>query len=648
MNFFGKRTIILALIGLLSVNIYVNALADSLVDPEGDVSSQTVVEETTESDVTTEDEISSDTQTESDAQEETTTQDTTDVESNTENTPEEPVIDDDFFVELIAQDIFDDQDILNPVLKIGFLYGSDAVATTNLDNYTGSGHSFGYFDDNYNFTSLFQTDYEAISILKNDNIYLGTDGLYYDTKLSNSQGLVGAYSIELSVVYDNANDALYKSMTVHDDAFPVYIDGVYKVRVDSFSTEANAQSALATIRSETGDANAYVVYPRTDLYTVTSTKSIKVLFQFADNGKDFGVLPNGDITWTKGYRYYGGFEYSRLSGGDITVVNVVTMQDYVKGVVPYEMSGSWEIEALKAQALCARSYAFNCIGKHSKYGFDLCKSTCCQVYNGTGSATTNSDAAVDQTYGEYIDYQGAIATGYFYSSNGGATENSENVWSEAVPYLRAKIDPYERSAEVYNGVWEVTVTNSQIAAILQAKNYNISGVSNMYIKKYTDIGNVYTLTVVDTNGKEYDFSKELARTILNSTTYGVSVNSIRYRINEVMEGDTAPTAGEVYINDEKYSTDNGFYIIGQDGITQSSDINGMYVLTADGTNEIQASESTDNSISHADGEYVISGRGWGHNVGMSQYGAKHMAEAGFTYDQIIEFYFDGTTVKKIG
>ncbi len=545
-----------------------------------------------------------------------------------------------------AYDIFYHNQTTNPILKIGFLYGSTAVPTTNLDNYTGKGHTLGYFDSEFNFTRIYDTDYEPISVVKNSNIYLGTDGLYYDTKLSNSQGVIGSYSIELSTKFYNENDALYSSLTIHDNAFLAYIDGEYKVRVGTYTSQSEAENALANIRDQTGDANAYVVSPRSDLYTVTNTKTVKILFQFADNGRNFGIVPKGDITWTKGYRYYGAFEYSRQEGPDITVVNVVSMQDYIKGVVPYEMSASWAIEALKAQALCARSYAYNCIDKHSRYGFDLCKTVDCQVYNGTGSSTTNSDTAVDQTYGEYIDYNGEIATGFFYSSNGGATEASENVWTQAIPYLRAKYDPYEKTDEVANGVWEQTITNAQIATILQSKGYtSITGVSNMYISEYTDVGNVYTLTVVASNGTKYDFSKERARTILNSTANGVTINSIRYRINEVMD-DGSQATGDVYINDSLYSTSGDYYIKGENGIENVKDLSGMTVLTANGTNEIEVSEKQSVPIAHSNGQYVISGRGWGHNVGMSQFGAKHMAESGYTYEDIIEFYFDGTTVKK--
>lgn len=529
----------------------------------------------------------------------------------------------------------------DPTVKIGLLYSTNAVPTTNLDNYTGSGHYFGYFDASENFVQVGETTTEAISILKNKNIYLGSDNLYYDTTLSSSKGVVGSYHIELTNRYNNYSDAAYNAAIAGNGAYPAYIDGTYRIRVGAYETQTAATSAISSL----GLTGASVVSPSTTTYTVTETKTTNVIFQFSNNC-NFVVQPKGEITWTKGYRYYGSFEYSRQNGNDITVVNVVDMQDYIKGVVPYEMSASWNIEALKAQALCARSYAFNNENKHSSYGFDLCNSTDCQVYYGTSGATTNSDKAVDDTIGEYITYNGSIATGFYHSSDGGATENSENVWVSALGYLRGVEDPYEKTESIGNGTWSITITNDQIKAILNAKGYSLTGVSNMYISKYTDMGNVNELTIVDTNGTNYTFTKERARTILNSTTYGIDVKSIRYRINETFDGSVSGSS--FYVNDEQYNTKDGFYIIGDSGTTQVDDVSSYYVRTEDGTIQLpSASTSTSSSsLTTSAGTYIINGRGWGHNIGMSQYGAKAMADSGFTYDEIVKFYFTGVTISK--
>lgn len=100
------------------------------------------------------------------------------------------------------------------------------------------------------------------------------------------------------------------------------------------------------------------------------------------------------------------FKYVRRSGDKLTVINIVDIEDYVKGVIPYEMSGSWPIEALKAQALCARTYAASHFNANSYYGFDVTNDTYSQVYRGLTGATSTSDAAVEQTAMIYILYAG--------------------------------------------------------------------------------------------------------------------------------------------------------------------------------------------------------------------------------------------------
>jgi stage II sporulation protein D len=150
--------------------------------------------------------------------------------------------------------------------------------------------------------------------------------------------------------------------------------------------------------------------------TVTQTKTTTILFQFDGAGANsLVVMPGQDdsvksITWFKGYRYYGCFQYKRLTGDNLTVINVVRMEDYIKGILPYEMSSTWPKEALKAQAVAARTYAACNYYKHNSQGFDLCNTTDCQVYRGVNAATAESDAAVDETYNVYAYYHGALAT----------------------------------------------------------------------------------------------------------------------------------------------------------------------------------------------------------------------------------------------
>jgi peptidoglycan hydrolase-like amidase len=161
---------------------------------------------------------------------------------------------------------------------------------------------------------------------------------------------------------------------------------------------------------------------------VTKTRTNQILFEYDCWGiLPLGVMPDGQgekaVTWFKGYRYHGGFEYVRVTGGNLNVCNVVNLEDYVKGVIPYEMNPDWPAEALKAQSVCARTYVCSASKHQRAYGFDVCNTTDCQVYYGVGKATAASDAVVDATAGECLYHDGVLlADAVYHSSDGGATE----------------------------------------------------------------------------------------------------------------------------------------------------------------------------------------------------------------------------------
>jgi hypothetical protein len=122
---------------------------------------------------------------------------------------------------------------------------------------------------------------------------------------------------------------------------------------------------------------------------------------------------------------------------DSEIIEVITLEfeDYIKGILPYEMSPSYPAEALKAQAVAARSYAAANMGKHAEHGADLCSSVHCQVWKPTHYATT--DLAVNQTQGVAATYGGAIISAFYHGHCDGHTRNSEDVWSAALPYCRS-------------------------------------------------------------------------------------------------------------------------------------------------------------------------------------------------------------------
>ena len=144
--------------------------------------------------------------------------------------------------------------------------------------------------------------------------------------------------------------------------------------------------------------------------------------------------------------YRGSLEV-RASGGGVDAINVLDVEDYVRGVVAKESPPSWPIEALKAQAVAARSYVLSS-GNHGT--FDVYDDTRSQAYGGVGAETAKTDQAVAATHLQVVLYKGKVAQTFFFSTSGGHTENNEftslGFGQPAIPYLRGVDDPYEAEA----------------------------------------------------------------------------------------------------------------------------------------------------------------------------------------------------------
>ena len=533
----------------------------------------------------------------------------------------------------------------NPTVRVGLYYGNSAMPSANLQNIDGMGYRFGFFDTTHTFIKQYSTNAtNRISMLKDKNLYYH-DGKFYESNPPSGSTLIGAYHIELSTTHNSSEELSSYVTSLNLQGIPAFAaikNGTYYVRIGSYSSLANAQADMTKYISL---GNSTVVGNSSKCVTVVNTANGKILFEY-DNGTSLAVYPSlGEVdmplTWFKGYKYHGGFQYIR-DDGNISVVNFVPMQEYVKGVVPYEMSAKWPLEALKAQALCAKTYALYNYGKHGK-NFDVCGITDCQVYSGAGSATENSDRAVDETYGMYLLYNGKPINAVFHSSDGGATENSENVWSATLPYLRGVYDNNEDLDSCINGRWSYEYTSDELTYILNAKGYSCSKIVNMYIKEYTEMGNVKTLTLVDSNGKEFNFSKEKARTILYSSTYKKYTHSQRYTVRKKGEPESENPADTSNQNVFEYDS---VYDVEKNGKKQVLK-NNIYIFTENSKNQPSSDEAKKTTESSGEISFIVSGTGWGHNVGMSQNGAKAMALAGKTAEEIIHFYYTDVQIERV-
>jgi len=538
---------------------------------------------------------------------------------------------------------------------VGLHYGSGAMDGANLLNKTGTGYRFGYLDADRTFHQVGSTDVKNISVVKTQNVYYGYkygDGLvsYSDSIVSDI--LVGCWHVEPALTFATFEEA--KAYADEVGGFPVWTGGTgeggpYLVHIGAYGNKEDAQTALdAFLAAQTppaegtpegSEAQAPTTGAKlagTSAYgvSVVKTGTSQVLFQF-DGGAEqsLAVLPGLDdsvktVTHFYNEQFYGGFQYQRIKGGDLTISNFLPMDDYVSCVVSREMSASWPLEALKAQAVCARSYYQVNLGRHS--GFDICSTTHCQAYHGMSRTTARTDQAAAETAGLGAWYQGKPAQTYYYSSNGGASENVKNVWGSSIPYLCGVVDPYEAYAADKNpySSWSYTFTSAELTKKLQAKGYNAAAVVDVKVE-LSPTGNVKTLTLIDANGKSFPF----VRTNVSSF---LGVRSIHYTVTKTESGGVT-----VYYTDGggTLSTMQGVSVIGGDGtITQLS--GNPYVITGSGVEFLPAPEASGGGET----TFRVDGGGWGHSVGMSQWGAYAMAQQGKTFEEILKFYYPGIEI----
>lgn len=136
-----------------------------------------------------------------------------------------------------------------------------------------------------------------------------------------------------------------------------------------------------------------------------------------------------------GKDYFGGVKLLKR-GSTMTVINIAPVEEYLRGVLPKEMIQSWPLEALKAQAVAARTFVLKNREKHKKEGYELCNTTHCQVYSGVETFAT-TDRAVAETRGEVLFHGGRTVDAPFHADSGGMTESAANVWGGNVAHLKA-------------------------------------------------------------------------------------------------------------------------------------------------------------------------------------------------------------------
>ncbi len=263
--------------------------------------------------------------------------------------------------------------------------------------------------------------------------------------------------------------------------------------------------------------------------------------------------------------------------GGLMVVDDLDIEEYVAGIINYEISSAWPIEAVKAQAVAARTYVLYRMEHAPSWPYDIEGTTAGQVYRGAASEDPLAREAVNSCRGEVLLYGGHPALTVYHSNAGGRTDAAEDIWrgQDHYPYLRSVASPYDRASPHFR--WDFAVPAAIFGRVLRAEGLRIGLPVEVVVEDLTPGGRVRSLRVSDDRGRTISLRGEEIRKIIGYSILRSTLFKVR------RDGDF----------------------------------------------------------------FIFFGRGSGHGVGMSQWGARGMAEAGYSYREILGHYYPWTRLKKV-
>ena len=308
------------------------------------------------------------------------------------------------------------------------------------------------------------------------------------------------------------------------------------------------------------------------------------------------------------YTYPGTLSVEPNSYGTYTVINSVDLESYIRGVVPYELSANPPFEAIKAQAVIARTYVLKNRHRFAIDGYELCATPNCQVYRGIGGLTPIMDKAVRQTKGQTISYQGQLVDALYTSSNGGRTANYTDLWQGIDrPYLRSIFDTplkipqlnfarLDQEQDVRQFLGSTPLLNeASWPGFRWKRTYSNQGLMNSFLENLSSVG----------------------------------ISAPPFTTIQSIQVTQRSSSGRVLALEVQ--TDSAKFTLGKDAIVAVIDKLPSSLFFVDRTPE---------------GSFVFTGGGWGHGIGLSQYGAYTLANQGWNYQKILQFYFPGTQISR--
>ncbi len=329
---------------------------------------------------------------------------------------------------------------------------------------------------------------------------------------------------------------------------------------------------------------------------------------------------NSVLAWNERI-YRGGFLIINKNG-KLSLINRLTLEDYLRGVVPKEIPAGWPMAALKAQAIAARTYTLANLERHREDEAQLCATTHCQVYQGVTGEHPNTDRAVWETNRMVISYQGKLILAVYHDSSGGYTKDASEIWSHPVPYL------------IPAPGWDVNSPFSQ-----WTRSFSWEELQSQIGKAYPEIGELKQLlpTGFSGNGR-----------IIKLTLKGAQGEAI-------ITGEQFRHATGIPSSNMKlgivYGPEPLITLWWLRGREQPELFPSAAAVFDETSAELEpAGEMSDPWPQLQDKTPIrleIRGAGRGHGVGLSQWGAKGMAEAGYTEKQILEHFYPGATVTEM-
>lgn len=337
----------------------------------------------------------------------------------------------------------------------------------------------------------------------------------------------------------------------------IAIPGPYEIRgFPSHELLQSEGSSLphAVVRADpSGIRLGTALYPVTGLRITSKTKEVQI-----ENRK-----------------YHNAIEVLKNPAASLTVVNEIDVEDYLKGVLPWESNPDWSKEALKAQAVVSRTYAIFKNIENKDFPFTLSSDVGSQVYSGKLIEHPLSNQAVDETRDEILTYRGKIFPAFFHSTCGGGTTRADYQWKiEAHPSLKGVECPFCQGSKYY--AWKAELSVSEVQSLLAKKGYSVSNLQSIDPEEPDPSGRPRFLAIRHAAG-----------------TLKLSANEFRLAV-------------------------------GPDRI-----------------------RSTRIKVAKEGDRLVVKGRGWGHGVGMCQFGAKHLAELGYRYADILRYYYPGSEIRNV-